>query len=117
AALARALDGQTRGGEVLDADAERAEHGQLVVAGPTGGGAGQHLAHLSTDVILPGDRSLLDRQEELPRLVADRLAAVAAERGGRQRFDRQLAVGRHAGADGVDVGAGSEPAMLEHRVS
>src|SRR6476660_9913277 len=60
-------------GQVLGGQAERFEHGDLVVARAARGRAGEQLTQLGPDRV---DHALPLRQEEVPSLVADRLAAV-----------------------------------------
>ena len=74
-----------------------------------------HLPQLGADVILARDQPLLHGQPELAGLVAHRLAAVAEQGGGGHRRGLDLPGGGRAGADGVDVRAGREPRVLEHR--
>ncbi len=77
----------------------------------------QHLAELAADVVLARDRALLDRQQVLAGLVAQRLSAVAEQRARRDRVDVELASARHARADRVDVRSRAEPVAPQHRLA
>ena len=115
AALARASHDELGGREVLDRDPERLEDRQLVLVLASGVHAGEHLAELGLDVI-GADRALLRGEDVVARLVQARLAAVGEERGVGDRLGVELARRREARADGVDVRAAREPALLDDRL-
>ena len=81
--------------------------------GPAGRGAGEQLAKLGPDLIRP-DRALGGGQQVVAGLGQQRVAAVGEQRRRGHRGGVELAHGRQAGADGVDVRAGREPVPLEH---
>ena len=72
---------QLRCGQILDSEAERFEHRELLRISPTRMRAGQHLAELGTNVLLaqPGE-------EQIARLVHRRLASVDEELTGRENL-------------------------------
>ena len=108
--------GELRGGEILDREPERHEHGQLVVARPALRAAGQHLAELG-EIDVPGQRALAHREQHVARLVERRLARVDDDPRRRHRRAVELACRRDARADRVHVRPGREPGALDDRLA
>src|SRR3954454_20477064 len=72
------------GGQVLDRDAQRLEDGDVFGRQPALNAAEQEVAEVAQEVVL-GDRSFLERNEEVAGLLQDRFAAVAEEAGAADR--------------------------------
>ena len=111
----RARDGELGGGEILDGDPERAEHGQRAGAAaarvqrrqrPRRARRGCARARRSRP------RSSASRNS--PASCGGRLARVDEQLGGGDVATSSSRARRHARADRVDVRAGGEPGALDH---
>ena len=114
-ARARGSDDELRGGEVLDRDPERLEHRQLVLVLPARMHASEHLAELGLDVIRP-DRAFGGSDDVVAGLRERGLAPVGEERRRRDGLRVELADGREARADRIDVRTARQPATLHDRL-
>src|SRR6185503_17149015 len=92
--LARLAHDELGRSEILDPEAERLEHRQLVLARSAGMLAHEHLAELRRDPLRAEAR-----EEEVARLVQRRLATVDDEGRCGDRLRVQLTRARHARAD------------------
>ena len=110
----RAPDGQLGRGEVLDRDAERAEHGQRPRTAAARVHARCHVAELGEDVLGAADRALGEREPVVAGLGLRRLARVDEQLRGRDRRDVELTRRRDARPDRIDMCARGEPRALEH---
>ena len=110
------LDAERRGGEILDGEPERLEHGQLVGVPATRMRADQQLAELGANVVGP-DAGFLHRRQVVAGLVQRRLAPVDEQPGAGDHVGIELARPRDGRADGVHVRAGSEPGAAHDRLA
>src|SRR5579885_3190117 len=96
------------GGQVLDRDPQRLEDRDVLGRDPPRDPQEEKVPQVAQEVVLP-ERPLLQGDEEVARLLHHRLLEVAEEAGAGDRRGVELARGRGAGADRVDVGARGEP--------
>src|SRR5215211_5537484 len=105
-------------GDVLDREAERLEHRDLLRRSASGYARrlDEQLADLAHDVVV-ADESFALRDEEVAGLVHRGLASIDVETRAGDGRAIELARGRQARADGVHVRAGCEPPAVHDRLA